>query len=187
MAIQLAKNAFKVGKVITTVSTAKIPKVEELLGKGVADQIIDYTKEDPASVIPSGSVDFMFDTMNQATAYLKILKKGGVIVSVSGIPFGPDLRSRTPDMPFYIGGVLGLLSGITRFRTWYHGVSYSYLFMQSLASDLARLSQWIDNGTLKPVVGRVANLANLQDVKAGCQEVYSGKGGIGKFVIEINK
>lgn len=35
---QLAKNVFKAGKVITTVSTAKIPKVPELLGEGVVDQ-----------------------------------------------------------------------------------------------------------------------------------------------------
>ena len=37
-ACQLAKNIFKVGKVITTVSTAKVPKVKELLGEGVVDE-----------------------------------------------------------------------------------------------------------------------------------------------------
>lgn len=187
IAIQLAKNVFGVGKVITTVSTAKVSKVEELLGKGVVDQIIDYTKEDPARFIPSGSVDFMFDTMNQTIDCLKTLKKGGVIVTVSSIPFGPDLRKRTPDMPIYIGWLLNFLGGITRFRTWWHGASYSYLFMQPKASDLARLCQYIDQGMLKPVVGRVAKLDNLQEVRTGCQEVYSGKGGIGKFVIEVNK
>lgn len=186
MAIQLAKNIFKVGKVITTVSTAKVAKVEELLGQNVVDQIIDYTKEDPTRVIPSGSVDFMFDTMGQATAYLKNLKKGAVIVSVSGVPFGPDLKKRTPDLPFYVGCLLGFLGGITQFRAWCHGASYSYLFMQPKASDLARLSEWIDSGMLKPVVGRVAKFENLQEVIAGCQEVYTGKGGIGKFVIEVN-
>lgn len=37
-ACQLAKNVFHAGKVITTVSTSKIPKVPELLGEGVVDQ-----------------------------------------------------------------------------------------------------------------------------------------------------
>lgn len=37
-ACQLAKNIFKAGKVITTVSTAKVPKVKELLGEGVVDE-----------------------------------------------------------------------------------------------------------------------------------------------------
>lgn len=37
-ACQLAKNVFKAGKVITTVSTAKIAKVSEVLGEGVVDE-----------------------------------------------------------------------------------------------------------------------------------------------------
>jgi NADPH:quinone reductase-like Zn-dependent oxidoreductase len=37
-ACQFAKNVFKAGKVITTVSTQKVPKVAEYLGEGVVDQ-----------------------------------------------------------------------------------------------------------------------------------------------------
>lgn len=37
-ACQLAKNVHKAGKVITTVSTAKVDKVAEFLGEGVVDQ-----------------------------------------------------------------------------------------------------------------------------------------------------
>lgn len=37
-ACQLAKNVFRAGKVITTVSTAKIPKIPQLLGDGIVDQ-----------------------------------------------------------------------------------------------------------------------------------------------------
>ncbi|KAG5921286.1 hypothetical protein E4U42_005911 [Claviceps africana] len=37
-ACQLAKNVFGAGKVITTVSTSKVPKIPELLGEGVVDQ-----------------------------------------------------------------------------------------------------------------------------------------------------
>lgn len=36
--LQIAKNIFKAGKVITTVSTSKVPKVHELLGESVVDQ-----------------------------------------------------------------------------------------------------------------------------------------------------
>jgi NADPH:quinone reductase-like Zn-dependent oxidoreductase len=38
IACQLAKNVFGAAKVITTVSTKKVPKVTELLGAGVVDQ-----------------------------------------------------------------------------------------------------------------------------------------------------
>jgi NADPH:quinone reductase-like Zn-dependent oxidoreductase len=37
-ACQLAKHLFKAGKVIATVSTSKVPKVNELLGDGVVDE-----------------------------------------------------------------------------------------------------------------------------------------------------
>ena len=37
-ACQLAKKIFKAGKVITTVSTSKVPKVKELLGEGIVDE-----------------------------------------------------------------------------------------------------------------------------------------------------
>lgn len=36
-ACQLAKNVFHAGKVITTVSTSKIPKLKELLGENTVD------------------------------------------------------------------------------------------------------------------------------------------------------
>ncbi|KAL1875613.1 hypothetical protein Plec18167_005549 [Paecilomyces lecythidis] len=48
---QLAKNVFHAGKVITTVSTSKVPKVPELLGDGTVDEIIDYKKVDPKAVV----------------------------------------------------------------------------------------------------------------------------------------
>lgn len=37
-ACQLAKHVFQAGKVITTVSTAKIPKLGELLGENTIDE-----------------------------------------------------------------------------------------------------------------------------------------------------
>ena len=37
-ACQLAKHAFKAGKVITTVSTSKVLKVKELLGDNTVDE-----------------------------------------------------------------------------------------------------------------------------------------------------
>ena len=37
-ACQLAKHVFHAGKVISSVSTSKIPKVKELLGEGTVDE-----------------------------------------------------------------------------------------------------------------------------------------------------
>ncbi|TVY68897.1 NADPH-dependent alkenal/one oxidoreductase-like protein [Lachnellula suecica] len=46
MALQLLKPIFGAGKVITTLSTAKIPLLSTVLGEGLVDQIIDYTTTD---------------------------------------------------------------------------------------------------------------------------------------------
>ncbi|TVY82449.1 Reticulon-4-interacting protein [Lachnellula suecica] len=185
IAIQLAKNVFGASKVITTLSTAKAAKAESLLGEGVVDQIIDYTKNDMAAVIPRGSVDFMFDTMGQALASLHLIKKGGMIVSVSSLPFGSDLKDLAPNMPAIIRWTLNSIGAVSKYRARRYGVDYSCLFMRPSAADLTRLSGWIEEGKLKPVVGRVTGLENLKEIREGCEEVLSGKGGTGKFVIKI--
>jgi hypothetical protein len=125
----LAKNVFHAGKVITTVSTAKIPQVPELLGEGVVDQstfcsiirynaiasvrctrlltqssVIDYTKTDPLSAIPLRSVDFLFDTTGQAMQFLPLLVRStGMVVSISTKPSAATLQAssvmKRPDNP----------------------------------------------------------------------------------------
>lgn len=113
-ACQLAKNIFKAGKVITTVSTAKVPMVKELLGDGVVDEsrmpldlfthlgleltiwilVIDYKKSDPKSVIPQGSVDFLVDTIGASMAYLSLMRpKTGIIQSISIMSSGDVLQN----------------------------------------------------------------------------------------------
>jgi len=38
VAVQMAKNVYGADKVITTVSTAKVSRVDDLLGKGIVDE-----------------------------------------------------------------------------------------------------------------------------------------------------
>lgn len=187
VALQLAKHVFKAGKVVTTVSTAKVPKVDELLGKGVVDQIIDYTKEDPSTAIAPESVDFMFDTMGQAMPSLHLMKKGAMIITVTPPPFGPGLRGGTRRTRLPVRLLLEIIGAVGQYRASRRGVDYRWLGMHPSAEDLARINQWIEEGIFRPVVGRVAKFDNLQDVRDGCQQVFSGKGGVGKFVIEIGE
>jgi NADPH:quinone reductase-like Zn-dependent oxidoreductase len=186
IAIQLAKKVFGVGRVITTLSTSKISKAEALLGKGMVDQIVDYTKEDVGVAIASGSVDFLFDTVGLGVNGLHLMKKGGIIVTVTATPFGPALRRAVPDMPIAIRWVLDSIGVIIRLRAKRYGVEYQANFMDPNAKDLDRLSQWSDQGIIKQIVGRKAKFGDFQGIKEGCQEVLSKKGGIGKFVIEMD-
>lgn len=185
IAIQLAKRVFNAGRVITTLSTSKIAQVNTYMDKNLLDQIVDYTKEDPLKVIPPGSVDFMYDTMGHGVSYLPLMKKGGIIVTISGLPFGPKLKTGMPEMPTAMRWILNAIGGINQFRAQRYSVTYLHLFIEPSAEDLKRLATWIDEGKVKPVVGVKAAFDDLEKIREECQRIYSKKGSVGKFVIDI--
>lgn len=185
-AVQLAKNVFKASKVITTLSTGKIAKAETLLGAGVLDQIIDYTKQSPEKTITPASVDFMFDTMNEGFQNLHLMKKGGLILGIAGIPFGPDLPRALKNMPLLVRYGLNAYGRLANLRSWRYGVEIGFLFMLESSEDLGRIRGWVEGGLLRPIVGRIAAFDKMEDVRKGCHEVNSGKGGVGKFVVVMD-
>jgi NADPH:quinone reductase-like Zn-dependent oxidoreductase len=185
-AVQLAKRVFGVARVITTLSPGKICKAGHLLGEDVLDRVIDYTAEEAGKAIEAGSVDFMYDNMGGAAmASLHLMKKGGVIVSVSGLPKGTAIKRIMPRMPWVVEKAINGVFWVSQMRAARYGVFYDCLLMRPSGSDLKRLAGWIEEGKLRPVVGRTASFTDLEDVRKGCQEVYDAKGGVGKFVIEI--
>ncbi len=194
-ALQLAKNVFHAGTVITTVSTAKVALVPQLLGAGVVDRIIDYTQEDLAAAIPAGSVDFMFDTTGQAMAMLSRMRPGsGLVVSIATTPSsatvqGSDIMQRPehPRLPWAARVVLDALDGVRRLRARRWGVAYCYWGLKPNGVDLAALAGYVDAGQLRPVVGTRVDARDIAAVRAAALKVYHGKGGIGKTVLEIVK
>jgi len=179
--VQIAKNIFG-AKVITTLSTGKISKAKELLGQGTPDQIVDYTKEDVGKVVHRGSVDFMLDSVQATLASLPLIKKDGVVVSVSGVPSGSLMKNNFPNVAGWMVVVLNVVDWF--FRTWtsFKGVRYSYLFMKSNTKDLERLATWADEGKVKPVVGRQVKLSDLKGFvlfpyKIAIFSLYGSSGG----------
>jgi len=183
--IQLAKNVFGAGKVITTLSPGKIVKAKELFGAGTPDQIIDYTKEDVKKAIGKGTVDFMFDPVAGTLGSLPIMKKNGVIVSISTLPNGSEMNQSYPNMAGWLVGVMNVVDWlVTRWISW-KDVRYSYLILRSDKGDLKRITTFCDEGKLFPIIGRQVKLEDIEGVRKGCQESLDGKGGFGKFVIDI--
>jgi NADPH:quinone reductase-like Zn-dependent oxidoreductase len=185
LAIQLAKNVFGAEKVITTLSTGKIEKAKELLGAETFTAV-DYTKENVVASVGSDTVDYLFDTMGTTVSYLATVKKGGLIISISTIPSGSLIKkSMSADIPYYIECIMNFVDWGLRWWTGRKGVNYSYIFMTPSAKDLDSLSTWIEEGKITPIVGRTAKFDDLEGVRTGCQQIFDGKGGIGKFVIEM--
>ncbi|KAJ5864482.1 uncharacterized protein N7529_006398 [Penicillium soppii] len=192
-ACQLAKHVFHAGKVITTVSTSKIPKVKELLGEGTVDEIIDYTKSDPREKIESGSVDFLFDTVGSSMEFLSLMKpQSGCIMSVATMPSGTQLQESSlmdlphkPTIPIAFRTALNMMDRVRKLRARRYGVEYSYMFLQSSGQDLDELRTYVEDGRLRTVVGTIVELSDIEAVQNACQVVYSGKGGLGKMVIKV--
>lgn len=185
-AIQLAKNVFGAGKVVTTLSPGKIKVVGEWLGNAIPEQIVDYTKGDVNREVGEGSVDFMLDTMGSTLSSLGLVKRGGVIVSISTMPNGTEFNKVHPGVPFWLRCIMNVFDWFVKAWTRRKGIHYQYMAMPSGTEELDLLTGYIEEGKLKAVVGRKAKLSDIEGVRAGCQQIYDAKGGVGKFVVEID-
>lgn len=187
IAVQLAKQVYCAGKVITTVSTSKVGKVDEFLGAGVVDQVIDYTKEDVLKLVEKGSVDFFYDTAGASMQYISVMKKGGLTISITTMPSGKEVAKLMPDAPYSILRVLDVLDWVNRWRVWWWGARLEARVETVDTSGVARVSQLVEEGKVKAVVGRTADLNDLQGIKDACAEIKAGKGGLGKFVVVMSE
>lgn len=195
IAIQLALYHFEVAKVITTLSTQKMQKAQEFFGKEVEAETggqqraeivyIDYKTEDILQKIPAGSVDFLFENQPVAGKYQKLLKNGGCVVSIAGVPSGNDMAGQMPRTPLLVKWGLNAVDAITRMKFGRGGVGYKYIFMEPTKEMMETLRRDCERGWIRPLVGRRCGLEDVEEVKRACQEVYDGKGGVGKFVAEV--
>ncbi|KAI1465290.1 GroES-like protein [Daldinia caldariorum] len=186
VAIQMLKNVYRVGKIITTVSTAKVPLVEKYL-PGLVDQVVDYTRvERLADAIPPGSVDLVYNTQWILASTFPLVKPDvGVVVSITGVPTPGLLHVMLPPMPFLVYWLAGLAQLWYKFKL--RGTNVKYQFHSGnpgAREDLDRAGEMLAIGKIK-TVKRVVELEDIEAVRREAQKVATGKGGIGKLVIKI--
>ncbi|KAI2616010.1 GroES-like protein [Hypoxylon sp. NC1633] len=184
--IQMLKNVYKAGKVISTVSTAKIPLVEQYL-PGLVDQVVDYTKIDKLTdAIPAGSVDLVYNTQWIVTSTFPLLKPDtGVVASISSIPTPELIRQAFPPLPFFVYWLAGLAQLWYDFHT--RGTKIKHVMISGnigVREDLERCGEFLATGKIKPIM-RVVELEDIEAVRMEMQKVATGKGGIGKLVVKV--
>jgi len=47
------------------------------------------------------------------------------------------------------------------------------------------IKDWVEGGSIQPVVGKVLKFKDLEGIKEECTRIMTGKGGMGKVVIDI--
>jgi NADPH:quinone reductase-like Zn-dependent oxidoreductase len=157
-AIQLAKHLG--ATVATTTSTTNIALVESL----GADVVIDYKKQGFEDVLRDYDVVLNSQDANTLKKSLRILKRGGKLISISGPPdpeFGREVAA-----PGFVRLVMRLLSSGVRREARELGVGYSFLFMKASGNQLREITRLIEAGAIRPVLDRTFPFASTNEALA---------------------
>ncbi|MEU3425039.1 NADP-dependent oxidoreductase [Streptomyces gardneri] len=174
VAVQLAKALG--AHVATTVSTAKADLVREL----GADEVIDYRTQDFETVLDG--YDVVLDSLGgeNLAKSLRILKPGGMAISVAGPPDAAFARELGANPILRLA--MGALSFRTRRSAKRQGVTYSFLFMKASGAQLRELTALIDAGMIRPVVDCVFP---FDETLQAMDYVEKGRAKAGKVVVAM--
>ncbi|KXY24821.1 NADP-dependent oxidoreductase [Bacillus cereus] len=172
-AIQLAKI---MGATVTTTASEAGANLVTSLG---ADEIINYKTEKFEDILQN--YDAVFDTIGGATLEksFNIIKSGGNIVSVSGMPnarFGKEFGSG-----FFKTLLFSLASKKLTALEKKHNAQYSFLFMKPSGDQLRTIANYIEAGKIKPVIDRVFP---FEDAQKAMEYSESGRAK-GKIIVKI--
>lgn len=172
-AIQLAKI---MGAIVTTTASEAGANLVTSLG---ADEIINYKTEKFEDMLKN--YDAVFDTIGGATLEksFNIIKSGGNIVSVSGMPnarFGKEFGSG-----FFKTLLFSLASKKLTALEKKHNAQYSFLFMKPSGDQLRTIASYIEAGQIKPVIDRVFP---FEDAQKAMEYSESGRAK-GKIIVKI--
>jgi len=175
MAIQLAKarGAF----VATTISERNRQLVTDL----GADQVLDYHEADFSKEL--SDFDAVFDTHggDDTLKAIEILKRGGKIVTISGMPEARFAKENN------LGNLRALLfkfaSNKVTSAAKRKDVDYRFMLMKSDGEQLAKLTKLVEDGQLQTIVDRTFSLSEI----SGALDYAAQGHAVGKVIINIKK
>lgn len=172
IAIQLAKH---LGATVATTAGASNADFVRELG---ADTVIDYRTQDFEQLLDG--YDLVLDSIGgeNLEKSLRVLKPGGKAIGIAGPP-DPDFAREIGLNPLLRLAVTGLSSKI-RTQARKLGVNYEFLFMRASGDQLRHITALVDQGVLRPVVGKVFDFAQTPQAMQSL-----AKGGRGKGVVTI--
>ncbi|MDO3647839.1 NADP-dependent oxidoreductase [Nocardia mangyaensis] len=173
IAIQLAKHLG--ATVATTVSTDNVEFVREL----GADVVIDYRRQDFEQLLDG--YDLVLDSLGgkNLEKSLRVLRPGGTAIGIAGPPDPEFARELGANLVLRLA-ITALSSGIRR-QSKRLGVNYEFLFMRADGAQLRHITALVDDGALRPVVGRVFDF----DQTAQALRSLEDRGTRGKSVIRM--
>ncbi len=136
------------------VATTASPRGEALVKRLGADVVIDYLRERFEDKL--SGYDCAFDLLggNTLARLWPVLKPGGRVVSIAGIP-EPLAARKDLGRGSGLAALFWVASLTTRLRAARRGHRYRYLFMHPSGTDLAYLASLIEAKRLEVVIDRV--------------------------------
>jgi alcohol dehydrogenase len=172
-AIQLAK---LMGAAVATTASEAGANLVESLG---ADEMINYKTDKFEELLRN--YDSVFDTLGGEVLEKSfgVLKSGGKIVSVSGLPnarFGKEYGSGIFKTLLFSAASHKLTALEKK-----HNVEYTFLFMKPSGEQLRIIANFIETGKIKPVIDRVFP---FEDAEKAMEYAESGRAK-GKIIVKI--
>ncbi|MDX3673007.1 NADP-dependent oxidoreductase [Streptomyces europaeiscabiei] len=172
IAIQLAAH---LGASVATTASGSNAHFVRALG---ADTVIDYRSQDFEQLLTG--YDVVLDSLGGETLEksLRVLKPGGKAIGISGPP-DPAFAREAGLNPLLRLAVAGLSRKI-RNQAKKLGVTYEFLLMRASGDQLRRITTLIDQGVVRPVVGKVVRFDQTpQALQSLSQGGIRGKAVIG--------
>lgn len=154
---------------------------EERVRRLGADRFIDYKKEDYAKAL--SNVDYVLDTLGdrELEKEFSILKNGGSLVSLRGMPNG-EFAART-GMPMFKRLLLKVAGRKYDQMAAKRNQKYYFIFVHEDGAALERISEIFGQNHLETSVDGVFS---LDDVNEALKKVASG-GSKGKTILKISE
>ncbi len=173
IAIQLAKY---LGATVATTTSAQNFELVKNLG---ADIVIDYKTQDFETILKD--YDLVLNSQDEKTLLksLKILRKGGQVISISGPPdstFAKEFK-----LNWLMKTVISLISRKVINQAKKLGINYSFLFMKANGKQLTEISKLVEENKIRPVIDKVFDFHQTNEAMSF---VESGRAK-GKIVIKM--
>ncbi|MCX3291830.1 NADP-dependent oxidoreductase [Streptomyces sp. NEAU-H22] len=172
IAIQLAAH---LGASVATTASGSNADFVRTLG---ADTVIDYRTQDFEQLLTG--YDLVLDSIGGETLQksLRVLKPGGKAIGIAGPP-DPAFAREAGLNPLLRLAVAGM-SGKIRRQAKKLGVTYEFLFMRASGDQLREITTLVDQGVVRPVVGKVVGFDQTpQALRSLSQGGIRGKAVIG--------
>lgn len=147
MAIPIAK-----AKGLTVITNGNGLNKERVLKLG-ADQFIDYKTEDYTEILHQ--IDYVLDTLGglETQKQMRILKKGGRLVSLRGVPNGAFAKRM--NLPKWKQILLGLVGRNNDKLAKKYGVTYDFIFVEPNGQQLQEIAKLFTELQIKPSIDTV--------------------------------